>query len=126
MISEKEREKYICAVARHLHCAKADKEACLASLEASIEEILQQDPQLSKEQLYEVIGEPKAVAKEFAEAIGEDKIRRHKRKRVALGVFLALLTVCIMVITYYFLMFDVVQPTVVVVHDVKGIFFNIN
>lgn len=121
MISEKEREKYICAVARHLHCAKADKEACLASLEASIEEILQQDPQVSKEQLYEVIGEPKAVAKEFAEAIGEDKIRRYKRKRIAMSMLIAALTIGLMVGLYFLLVYDAVQPTVVILQGVKAI-----
>lgn len=109
MISEKEREKYFCAVARHLHRAKADKTACLASLEASIEEILQQDPQLSKEQLYEVIGEPKAVAKEFAEAIGEDKIRRYKCKRIAMGTLLAAFTIGLMVGVYFVLINEAVQ-----------------
>lgn len=115
MISEKEREKYICAVARHLHCAKADKEACLASLEASIEEILQQDPQLSKEQLYEVIGEPKAVAKEFAEAIGEEKMRRYKRKRVALGVLCGVVCVGALIGGYFVVIHDAVQSIFVTV-----------
>lgn len=114
MISEKEREKYICAVARHLHCAKADKAACLASLEASIEEILQQDPQLSKEQLYEVIGEPKAVAKEFAEAIGEEKMRRYKRKRIALGVLCGVLCLGVLIGVYLLLVHCVVQPTFII------------
>lgn len=119
MISEKEREKYICAVARHLHCAKADKEACLASLEASIEEILQQDPQLSKEQLYEVIGEPKAVAKEFAEVIGEEKIRRYKRKRIVMGVLCAAIVIGLMVGLYFVLISDAVQTTYVTAFKAK-------
>lgn len=121
MISEKEREKYICAVARHLYCAKADKAACLASLEASIEEILQQDPQFSKEQLYEVIGEPKAVAKEFTEAIGEEKIRRYKRKRIAMSMLIATLTVGLMVGLYFLLVYDAVQPTVVILQGMKAL-----
>lgn len=109
MISEKEREKYICAVARHLHCAKADKAACLSTLRASIDEVLEQDPQLSKEQLYEVIGEPKAVAKEFAEAIGEDKIRHYRHKRIAMGALLAALTIGLMVWLYFVLINEAVQ-----------------
>lgn len=120
MISEKEREKYICAVARHLHCAKADKEACLSTLRASIDEVLEQEPQLSKEQLYEVIGEPKAVAKEFAEAIGEDKIRRYRRKRIAMGTLLAALTIGLMVGLYFLLVYYAVQPTFVTAFAVKN------
>ena len=69
MLSNKQKENYIKAVYKNIRCAKKDKKECLDSFTKSVEDVINQEDDITIEKLENILGKPKEASKELEAAI---------------------------------------------------------
>ncbi|MGN0572198.1 MAG: hypothetical protein ACI4K9_08470 [Candidatus Fimenecus sp.] len=110
MLSEKEQQKYIKAVARKISCSKKDKAACMAAFADAVEDVVCQEGDITPARLQQILGDPSTVAKELEATLDVEVVRRYKRKRVLMVVLAVALVLALLIGLYFFLVYCAVQP----------------
>ena len=80
MVDKKQEQKYIRAVSKCLKCSKKDKTECMESFTHSVEDIINQEEDITIEKLEGILGKPQEVAKELGNAIGSVAMKKYARK----------------------------------------------
>lgn len=102
-VTDKQRSQYLKQVRQAMEVSSAAGEQILAGLENAIEEYLRQNPDASQADIQQHFGNPEEVAAEYSpELPSEDRRRKLRRKKLAVGLLLALvLLVGVIVLIYY-------------------------
>lgn len=102
-VTDKERSQYLKQVRQAMEVSSAAGEQILSGLENAIEEYLRQNPDASLADIQQHFGNPEEVAAEYSpELPSEDRRRKLRRKKLAVGLLLALvLLVGVIILIYY-------------------------
>ncbi|MGN0469231.1 MAG: hypothetical protein ACI4GY_10955 [Acutalibacteraceae bacterium] len=101
MISKDNKENYLYTVSKHIRCSRKGKKKALDRLSQSIDDFLQQNEDVSFDELLETFGQPEEAAKELSDSIDPAELKKHKRFKTALVVLLCVLIAFSFVLLIY-------------------------
>lgn len=87
-------EQYCRKVRSLLLCPPADAKRCVADVQRAVEQLRQEEPEISQEDIWRFLGEPEEVARMFQDTLDPVRVERYRRRRklffrVLIGVLLA-------------------------------------
>ena len=110
MLSDKKKKKYVRAVSKCLKCSKKDKAECMESFAYSVEDIINQEEDITFEKLEGILGKPQEVAKELENAIDPVAMKKYARKRKILLTVTAIVIIAVMIGVWQYAVHYAVSP----------------
>ncbi len=110
MVDKKQEQKYIRAVSKCLKCSKKDKTECMESFTHSVEDIINQEEDITIEKLEGILGKPQEVAKELGNAIDSVAMKKYARKRKILLTTIAIVIIAAMIGIWQYTVHYAVSP----------------
>lgn len=95
-------DEYIKAVERNTKCKRSLKKRYLEELRDSINNYLEQHPDITEEEFFDIFKSPEAVAQRFTNFKDyDDSIKCFKRRTKIIAIIVAAIFVCIAAVLYY-------------------------
>lgn len=95
-------DEYIKAVERNTRCKRSLKKRYLEELRDSINNYLEQHPNITEEEFFDIFKSPEAVAQRFTNFKDyDDSIKCFKRRTKIITAFIAIIAVCVVAVLFY-------------------------
>ena len=99
---EQQMEQYCRKVKVFLRCPPADASRCIADVRRTAEQLRQEAPEISQDEIEEFLGEPKEVARMFQDTLDPVRVEwYHRRKRLLLGLLVGVLLLGVLGALYF-------------------------
>jgi len=90
-MNPREQRRYLHQVRRRLACPHKNKAGLVQHFKSQLLEYLEQNPEVSQEDVYALFGDPKTVAGRYLAQVEPEILKKHKRhKRIVQFVFVLL------------------------------------
>ncbi|MBQ8227440.1 MAG: hypothetical protein IJZ88_00335 [Clostridia bacterium] len=110
MLSDKQKKKYVRAVSKCLKCSKKDKTECMELFTHSVEDIINQEEDITIEKLEGILGKPQEVAKELESAINPIAMKKYARNRKILLTTITIVIIVAMIGIWQYAVYYAVSP----------------